>query len=122
VTRLLLDANFGPRTARFLAGRFGFDTSSVIERGLGHLTDEDVVALAIREQRVIVTFDLDFGEIFHRREHGRFGVIVVRTRNQTVDAVNMLLEAFLTFEAPSIALERSLVVIGERRIRVETLD
>jgi predicted nuclease of predicted toxin-antitoxin system len=122
VTRLLLDANFGPRTAGFLADRFAFDASSVIERGLGHLTDEDVVALAIREERVILTFDLDFGEIFHRREHGRFGVIVVRTRDQTVDAVNRLLDSFFSTEAPTIALERALVVIGERRIRVETLD
>jgi predicted nuclease of predicted toxin-antitoxin system len=122
VTRLLLDANFGPRTATFLADRFGFDASSVIGRGLGHLPDEDVIALAIREGRVILTFDLDFGEIFHRREHGRFGVIVVRTRDQTVDAVNRLLEAFFSMEGSSIALERALVVLGERRIRVETLD
>lgn len=99
-----------------------FDTSSVIERGIGQLIDEDVVTLAIREERIIVTFDLDFGEMFHRREHGRFGVIVVRTRNQTVDAVNTLLEAFFITEAPSIALEKSLVVVGERRVRVESFE
>lgn len=91
-------------------------------RGLGHLSDEDVVALAIREGRVILTFDLDFGEIFHRREHGRFGVVVVRTRDQTVDAVNSLLGVFFSTEAQTIVLERSLVVLGEHRIRVETLD
>jgi predicted nuclease of predicted toxin-antitoxin system len=122
VTRLLLDANFGPRTATFLSHRFGFDASSVIGRGLGHLSDEVVVALAMRERRVIVTFDLDFGEIFHRRAHGRFGVIVVRTRDQTVEAVNQLLESFFSTEAPSIVLDQALVVLGERRLRVDRFE
>jgi hypothetical protein len=71
---------------------------------------------------VILTFDLDFGEIFHRRELGRFGVIVVRTRAQTVDVVNGLLDTFFSTQAQTIRLERALVDIGERRIRVETFD
>jgi predicted nuclease of predicted toxin-antitoxin system len=89
---------------------------------VGHLSDEEVVALAIREERGILTFDLDFGEIVHRREHGRFGAIVVRTRDQTVDVVNGLLESFFSTQAQTITLDRALVVIGERRIRVETVE
>src|SRR5512144_2177385 len=43
---------------------------------------------AKREQRVIVTLDQDFGEIYYLRERGRVGVLVLRLRDQTVASVN----------------------------------
>ncbi len=58
-------ANLSPETAHFLTNTFGFDIASLLDLGLGHLRDVDVVALAQREGQVIVTFDLDLGEIYH---------------------------------------------------------
>jgi predicted nuclease of predicted toxin-antitoxin system len=120
VTSFLLDANLSPESARYLAVAFGLDVTDLISQGLGHLRDQEVVELAKREDRVIITFDLDIGEIYHRRNRGRFGVILLRLDDQTVEAVNRVLDRFFRSEAATIALERSLVVIDDRRVRVVT--
>ena len=120
MTPLVLDANFSPETADFLAATLDLDVTDLISRGLGHLQDEDLVALAKREGRVIVTFDLDLGEIFHRRERGRIGVIILRLSNQTVESVNQALGRFCSGQAATILLERSLVVIDDTRVRITT--
>ncbi|MBU7042136.1 MAG: DUF5615 family PIN-like protein [Theionarchaea archaeon] len=39
------------------------------------MSDEEVLTLAIEQNRVIITLDLDFGEIFHFHERGRVGIM-----------------------------------------------
>lgn len=118
MTTFLLDANLSPETRRFLEQRFGLDVMDLLTTGLGHLSDEDVVALAKRERRVIVTLDRDFGEIYYRRERGQIGVTVLRVRDQTVEGINAVLERFFTSEASSIDLDHSLVIVEPDRLRV----
>jgi predicted nuclease of predicted toxin-antitoxin system len=65
LSRLLLDANLSPETREHLVARHGLDVVDLITRRQAGLSDADVVALAKAEGRVIVTFDLDFGEIYH---------------------------------------------------------
>jgi hypothetical protein len=67
---------------------------------------------------VIVTFDQDFGEIYHFRERGRLGVIVLRPEDQTVESVNNLLDRFFPIQAPTIDLDTSLVILSESRVRI----
>ncbi|MGH2615140.1 MAG: DUF5615 family PIN-like protein [Thermomicrobiales bacterium] len=116
--RLLLDANLSPETAAFLRATFGFDVVDLLSLGLSHLKDSEIVEMAKREGRVIITFDLDFGEIYHRRERGRFGAIVLRLEDQTVEATNLALGRFLANLAATVPLERSLVVLDEARVRI----
>ena len=73
---------------------------------------------AKREQRVIVTLDQDFGEIYYLRERGRVGVLVLRLRDQTVASVNRVLAAFFHTQAHDIDLDTSLVVVDEHQVRV----
>lgn len=79
--RFLLDANLSGETARFLVAEFGFDCYDRISAGLGHLPDEDVVSRAIAEGRVIITWDTDFGEFFHRTSQSHAGFIQLRIRD-----------------------------------------
>ncbi len=120
MTAYLLDANLSPESGEFLRKTLDLDVSDLITRKLGHLHDVEVVALARREERVIITFDLDIAEMYDHREHGRFGVIRPRLTNQTVEAVNTVLARFFRDEGASIPLDRSLVVIDERCVRVVT--
>jgi predicted nuclease of predicted toxin-antitoxin system len=117
-TRFLLDANMSPLTCDFLVDSLGLDVTELYRQGLHQLRDIDVVALAQQQGRVIITFDLDFGEIYHRRERGKVGVIILRLEDQTVEAVNQILERFFRTAAQDIALEHSLVVVDERRVRI----
>jgi predicted nuclease of predicted toxin-antitoxin system len=47
---------------RFMVSQ-GYDIYRVSERGMSRARDSDIVALALAEQRAIVTMDLDFAAI-----------------------------------------------------------
>jgi predicted nuclease of predicted toxin-antitoxin system len=119
VTRFLLDANISPETRTYLAVTFGFDVIDLLTEQQAFLPDEEVVALAKRAQRVLITHDLDFGELYHLKERGDFGVIILRLADQTVESVNRVLGQFFSDPATAeIPLTTSLVVIEEHRVRV----
>jgi predicted nuclease of predicted toxin-antitoxin system len=120
VSRYLLDANLSPETAEFLRRTFGFDVVDLFALGLSHLTDREIVAMAKREARVVITFDLDFGKIYHRWERGQIGAIVLRLEDQTVESVNRTLGRFFANVADTVDLEHSLVVMDETRVRITT--
>ena len=78
----------------FLEEAFDFDVAHVrayYSLYPSGLSDEDIVAIAKRERRVVVIFDLDFGEIYCLRERGAFGALVLRLRDQTAESVNRTL-------------------------------
>jgi predicted nuclease of predicted toxin-antitoxin system len=116
--RFLLDANLSPETAAFLQATFGFDVVDLLTLGLSHLTDREIVEMAKREGRVVITFDLDFGKIYHRWERGQIGAIVLRLEDQTVESVNRVLGRFFANVAGDVLLERSLVVLDATRVRI----
>lgn len=59
--RLLLNENF-PAPSVALLRESGFDVLSIAE-SLAGTKDEDVLSLAVREQRWLVTFDRDYGDL-----------------------------------------------------------
>ena len=64
------------------------DAVHLREEGLIRLPDPDIVAKAAQEQRVVLTFDLDFGDILATAGSKGPSVIIFRLRNQTPAAVN----------------------------------
>jgi hypothetical protein len=77
--------------------------------------------LAKREKRMLITFDLDFGRPYHRYERGQVGIIILRLAHQSAVSVNRVLGRFFAdLNSASIALEPSLVVIDDARVRVAT--
>ncbi|PIU14723.1 hypothetical protein COT20_02480 [bacterium (Candidatus Gribaldobacteria) CG08_land_8_20_14_0_20_39_15] len=60
--RFLLNANISHETAEFL-NSLGCDAKTATQLGLGSADDSKIVNKAIREKRILVTFDLDFGFI-----------------------------------------------------------
>lgn len=65
--------------------------------------DEQLIDFAIAEQRILVTVDLDFGEIHYLSRRGQFGVIVVRVRPATVEKITSALASFLKSVERSLA-------------------
>ncbi|WP_301101834.1 DUF5615 family PIN-like protein [Propionivibrio sp.] len=61
MTKLLLDENFPAPAARLL-GASGLDMLAIRDACPGWL-DNDVLALAVAEQRWIITFDRDYGDL-----------------------------------------------------------
>jgi predicted nuclease of predicted toxin-antitoxin system len=58
------------------------------EQDLIRLPDPEIVAKAVREGRIVLTFDLDFGDILAAAHTDAPSVIIFRLRNQTPAAVN----------------------------------
>lgn len=90
---LLLDANMSPKTAALLRRRFSFDAISLAEIKQTHLSDREVIELARQQHRIIITQDLDYGELYHETDP-TFGVIILRLQDQRSPNVNQVLENF----------------------------
>ena len=115
--KLLLNANLSPETANILRKEFSFDVKCLLEDNLGEITDASVTELAKKEERIIVTSDLDFGQIYHFNNNSSLGVIVLRLNDQTIEHVNNILKNFFLEFKENKTLSTSLVVIEDTRYR-----
>jgi predicted nuclease of predicted toxin-antitoxin system len=59
----------------------GHDAIHLRDEGLQRLPNDRVFEKAIAESRVVVTFDLDFGEIVAVSKGRKIGVVLFRLRN-----------------------------------------
>jgi predicted nuclease of predicted toxin-antitoxin system len=89
------------------------------------LPDEQILAKAVQERRVILTFDLDFGELLAVSGSVVPSVILFRMRNQTPAQVNPRLSRVL--EACRAELESGAIIAVEgegfrlRRLPIQRL-
>lgn len=81
--KFLLDENLSPRLAAWLR-RLGYEAQAVREAGLKGKGDEEIIPWLQKNEYVLITSDLDFGEFFYWKEHGRFGTIVFRAKSQSI--------------------------------------
>jgi predicted nuclease of predicted toxin-antitoxin system len=81
------------------------------EEGLHTLPDDRIIEKAKREVRVILTFDLDFGELLAAAGETVPSVILFRMRNETPAAVTPRL--FRVLQSCRDALEAGAIVIVE---------
>lgn len=117
--RLLLDMGLSPRTARFLR-EHGHDALHLWEQGLQRLADPEIVQKARHEERVIVTFDLDFPRILALERRGGPSVVLFRLQEFTTDGLNESLLQILDLYARMLE-EGALVVVEEDRVRTRRL-
>ena len=116
--RLLLDANISPETAIVLRS-FGFDVKSLIEEGFGGIEDVAVAKIAQREKRILITFDLDFGEMYYFASRKTFGVIVLRLDDQRVEITNVILKRFFKNMTPTlIRRKKRLIILTDVEMRI----
>lgn len=93
--RFLANEN-APREAVVAARAAGIDVTWIVELQPG-ASDEVVLAMAQRDDRVLITFDKDFGELVFR--HGRAaspGVILLRPRLRSPEIVTTFIVTVLS--------------------------
>lgn len=116
--RFLLDANLSPETAEYLRS-LHYEVKSLIEDHQGDLPDEAVAEIARKEKLVVITFDLDFGEIYYFSTEKAFHVILLRLNDQRVEAVNQILQRFLvSFGHELLRKLHKLFIIDESSVRI----
>lgn len=116
--KFLLNANLSWETAGFLK-TLGYEAKTVAQFGLTQADDQTIVDFAIKKKLVIITLDLDFGEIYYFSASIRLGVIVLKLKDQTVESVNKNLEKLLATEVlDKRELAKSLIVFDGKKIRI----
>lgn len=93
------------------------DVISVAETMAG-ATDEDVLERALKERRILLTEDRDFGELTYARRRRSAGVVLIRFHNRARKAkVSSVVEA-ITMVGDRLA--NTFAVIEPGRIRIST--
>lgn len=115
--KFLLDENLSHETAEFLNG-LGCDTKTVAQFHLGGTTDERIAEQAVKAGRILITLDLDFGEMYYLGSPKKLGVVILRLRNQTVESINVALRILLDSKILDKKSNRfALTVVEEGKIR-----
>jgi len=117
--RLLADVHISPRTVAFLAA-LGHDVVRVTERLTPTASDLEIVAAAVRDERVVLTQDLDFSAIVALSGERRPSVVSLRLTSSRVEHVNAVLARVLPDVEPELELG-ALVTVEDERVRTRRL-
>ena len=102
-----------------LLRKAGYDTASVTEISPG-IEDITVLTRAIDEQRLILTFDRDYGELIYRlKQPSPKGIIYLRFRPHTPEEPAILL--LKLFQMKDLQLESWFTVLERDQIRQRPL-
>jgi predicted nuclease of predicted toxin-antitoxin system len=117
--RFLVDEALSSRVASLLRDA-GHDAVHVGDRGLLGQPDEDVMRVAMAEDRVVVSTDTDFGELLALGSHlGPSVVLLRRAPHAAEQQANLVLTALVDTEGALLA--GAVVVITPSRIRLRDL-
>lgn len=114
--RFLADMGVSIRVVDWLVS-MGHNATHLREESLFALPDDQIFAKAIAESRIILTFDLDFGEIAARYQKQNTGVIVFRVRNTRVAHVIERLEHVIA-ESHEALKAGAVISVEESRHRI----
>lgn len=98
----------------------GHDAVHLRERGLGRLSDVAILEKARQEGRIVLTFDLEFGDLLATGIHNFPSVIIFRLRNQTPASVTPRLREVLLERDKELAAG-AIVVVEDARYRLRRL-
>ena len=115
--RLFLDQDVYGSTRRFLIG-LGHDVLTASQAGLATAEDVDLLSFAVREKRILVTRDRDYGALVFR-DKAVGGVIYFRVPPPVLEAAHAQLAEVLKTHSED-ALRRAFVTVepGRYRFRV----
>jgi predicted nuclease of predicted toxin-antitoxin system len=114
--RFLADMCVDVRIVKWLLQK-GHDATHLRDQGLHRMPNGEIFEKAIREDRIVITFDLDFGEIAALTESRRASVILFRLKNtrtlHVIERLSSVVERFAD------ALNRgSILTVEDTRCRV----
>ena len=116
-----LDENLGLAPARILS-EAGHDVWTVHDQRLNGASDDVLIDACRREQRCLVTLDLDFGNVFRFPPEATAGIVVLRPPGRTlVDVIATLTAQLVSLLGKAdIAGQLWIVELGRVRIHQST--
>jgi len=117
--KLLADMGVSATTVRRLRDQ-GHDAVHLREDGLGRLPDAVILEKARQEGRILLTFDLDFGDLMATGAHQFPSVVIFRLRNETPSSVTAKLFDVLAQRSRDLE-EGAIVIVEDTRYRLRRL-
>jgi predicted nuclease of predicted toxin-antitoxin system len=117
--RFLGDMGIADSTMNWLKSR-GHEAKHLRDEGLQRLPDDEIFAKAERENRVILTFDLGFGDIAAAAGTALPSIIIFRLQDQRPANVNRRLEVVLRDAAADLS-KGAVISVDEMRYRIRRL-
>jgi predicted nuclease of predicted toxin-antitoxin system len=117
--RFLADMGVAIRVVEWLRDE-GYDARHLREEELQRLPDDQIFRKAVAENRVVLTFDLDFGEIVASSGRQKVSVVLFRLQNTRTPHVIERLKVVLQEAGPALE-QGAVVVVEESRFRIRRL-
>lgn len=116
--RFLADMGVSQQAVDWLRTR-GHDAVHLRDKGLQRLPNGEIFQKAASEQRIVLTFDLDFGEILAGSGGHVVSVVLFRLRNTRTDFVIQRLDEVLSSSSAELSQGAILIVEdGRHRVRI----
>jgi predicted nuclease of predicted toxin-antitoxin system len=117
--RFLADAGISPKTVEFLKA-LGHEATHVRSLGLQRASDSELVRHAVDNSDVLLTFDLDFGEILALGSLNEPSVVLFRLADERADSVNRRLAQVLAERHEDLE-HGALILVENSRYRIRRL-
>ena len=114
--RVKLDENIPVRLAGELS-TLGHDVDTVASEGLKGRPDGEVWSAARHEERFLITQDLDFSDVREFKPGTHAGLLIVRLREPSADALVSRIHAVVKEEGLE-SFARCFVVLTDRKLRI----
>jgi len=112
--KFLLDENVDSRLAPYLAGP-GHDVKAIAQDFPHALSDQEVLSIAHREGRILITNDRDYGDLIFRHLLPHSGVILFRLRTTRLETKQQRLDYVLARYSDRL---HNFIVVSEQRVRI----
>ena len=117
--KFLADMGISPRTVSWLKSN-GYDAIHLVEQGLEKLPDDEILAKAREEKRIVLTVDLDFAQLLAISQELLPSVVLFRLGNESYEIINQFLAQVLNrFESE---LEAGVIIsVTDKSFRIRRL-
>lgn len=117
--KFLADMPISPKTVSFLRSMM-YDVYRNSEIGLLRARDVEIVDIAVREERIILTMDLDFAAIIAKSKGTTPSAIIFRVSDETPENVNRLLYTILP-QVEEDVVKGAIIMVDDGRFRIRRL-
>lgn len=114
--KFLVDENVFPKITLHLRS-LGHDVKSIQEEGLNRIADDEIVRLAKKEDRAIITFDKHFGNVLKYPPSNTAGIVHIRIHPPLLKDLLLAIDnLFKKYRLPSF--HGKLIVLSRTGYRV----
>jgi predicted nuclease of predicted toxin-antitoxin system len=114
--RFKVDENL-PEVAAKVLREAGFDAETVLSEGLGGAPDSSVALVCKKENRALITLDLDFSDIRTYPPKEYPGIIVLRPHNHSIPNISVIMQKVIALLQKE-PLKGAIWSVDDRRVRI----